>query len=60
MGGKNSGRKPSKNNGRNVAVSVSKPPTMKFAQASKMADKNSRTIVKILQLMVSISAHRFI
>ena len=29
-----------------------KPPAMKFRQAAKIADKNSRTIVKIQQLLV--------
>ena len=31
---------------------VLKPPLMKFPQAMKLADKNSRTIMKISQLMV--------
>jgi hypothetical protein len=33
-------------------VASAKPPIMKFRQAAKTADKNSRTIVKIQQLLV--------
>jgi len=33
-----------------------KPPTMKFAQAAKMADKNARTMMKISQLMVRLKS----
>jgi hypothetical protein len=31
---------------------IAKPPMMKYAEAVKLADKNSRTMMKISQLMV--------
>lgn len=48
------GRHPLKKNYSNSANAINRiAPTIKYPQASKLADKNSRTIMKISQLMVS-------
>ena len=49
------GRHPLKKNYSNSANAINRiAPTIKYQQASKLADKNSRTITKISQLMVSL------
>jgi hypothetical protein len=47
----NYGRRGGKNN--TPASSAGNKPLMKYSEACRMADKNSKTIVKISQLQVS-------